>query len=157
VKVVVPITLNVVRDPAGSLLSVSASMNAALIIVARPELSQPSISGDIGASLSEPHPWPFAVGGLIALAFRFDNHSRSCCHDSDICREVPTTKAECEQVGMRWKANTNTCRPLSHKRHTVSFNVLGVIALGCALARSVAVCREWRRSAKALFDAKGLA
>jgi len=60
---------------------------------------------------------------------------------------VPTTKAECEQVGMRWKERANKCFPL-HESHTLSYYVLGVIGLGCALAGFIIVCGEWRRSAK---------
>ena len=60
--------------------------------------------------------------------------------------KVPTTKAECEQVGMRLKENAGRCRPLFHE-HKLSFKIIGGIGLGCALVGFIVVCEEWRRGA----------
>ena len=61
--------------------------------------------------------------------------------------KVPTTKAECEQVGMRWKENAGRCHPLFHEQK-LSFKIIGGIGLGCALVGFIVVCKEWRRGAK---------
>jgi hypothetical protein len=54
-----------------------------------------------------------------------------------VAAEIPTTKADCEQAGMKWKeqVNQNKCRSAVRREHmlpTPVRNVLGIIGLGSA-------------------------
>jgi hypothetical protein len=63
--------------------------------------------------------------------------------------EVPTTQADCEKAGMRWKEKASKCRPLWEEGIHPTFpkevrNVLGMIGLGCTLLGLIVFYREWR-------------
>src|SRR6476660_10570104 len=67
-----------------------------------------------------------------------------------VVAEIPTTKAECEQAGMRWKeeADQDKCR----RRATFEARnlpapvriVIGIIGLGLTLLGVIILYQEWR-------------
>ena len=63
--------------------------------------------------------------------------------------EMPTTQADCEKAGMRWKEKASKCRPLREEGITPTLpkevrNVLGMIGLGCTVAGLIVLYRDWR-------------
>jgi hypothetical protein len=59
-----------------------------------------------------------------------------------VAAEMPTTQADCEKAGMRWKEKASKCRPL---REEGIRNVFGMIGLGCTLLGLIVFYREWRK------------
>src|SRR6476661_2033538 len=58
-----------------------------------------------------------------------------------VAAEIPTTKAECEQAGMRWK----DCRSLNARKLAAPIRiVLGIIGLGLTLLGVIILYLEWR-------------
>jgi hypothetical protein len=65
-----------------------------------------------------------------------------------VAAEIPTTKADCEQAGMKWKewAPNEKCRFPVRREPTLPApvrNVLGIIGLGSALLGLIILYREW--------------
>jgi hypothetical protein len=63
-----------------------------------------------------------------------------------VAAEIPTTKAECEQAGMRWKesANQDKCRFSVYKLPAPVRIVIGIIGLGLTLLGVIILYQEWR-------------
>ena len=66
-----------------------------------------------------------------------------------VAAEMPTTQADCEKAGMRWKEKASKCRPLREEGILPNVpkevrNVLGVIGLGCTVAGLLVLYRDWR-------------
>jgi hypothetical protein len=67
-----------------------------------------------------------------------------------VAAEMPTTQADCEKAGMRWKDKPSKCRPLREEEGIHPTlpkevrNVLGMIGLGCTLLGLIVMYREWR-------------
>src|SRR6476661_8612371 len=64
-----------------------------------------------------------------------------------VAAEIPTTKAECEQAGMRWKeeANQDKCRFAKARNFPAPVRiVLGIIGLGLTLLGVIILYQEWR-------------
>ena len=65
-----------------------------------------------------------------------------------VAAEIPTTKADCEQAGMKWKewASNEKCRfPVGRGSRVLDpvRKVLGLIGLGSALLCLIILYREW--------------
>ena len=66
-----------------------------------------------------------------------------------VAPEIPTTKADCKQAGMKWKewAYQDKCRfavDRARKLPAPVRNVLGIIGLGSALLGLTILYQEWR-------------
>src|SRR6476661_8104978 len=58
-----------------------------------------------------------------------------------VAAEIPTTKAECEQAGMRWK----DCRSINARKLPDPVRiVIGIIGLGLTLLGVIILYQEWR-------------
>src|SRR6476620_12646223 len=64
-----------------------------------------------------------------------------------VAAEIPTTKAECEQAGMRWKeeANQDKCRSAKARNFPAPVRIfIGIIGLGLTLLGVIILYQEWR-------------
>ena len=86
---------------------------------------------------------PFALIVALGLA--------SALATPVVAAETPTTQADCEKAGMRWKEKASECRPLRKQGILPTLfkavrNVLAMLGLGCALLGLIVLYREWREA-----------
>jgi hypothetical protein len=47
--------------------------------------------------------------------------------------DIPTTEADCEKAGMKWKQKAGKCKPMPSHAPSRAESVLALIGIGCAL------------------------